>query len=194
MPEDTSAPVDRELGRELLKHRIVVLGREVRDDDANEICGRLLLLAAEDPHADIRLYINSPGGSVSAGMAIYDTMRLISCDVATVAMGFAASMAQVLLSSGTPGKRFALPNARVVMHQPLGGIGGSATDVRIQAEQLQFTKKLIARLTAEQTGQPLDRIVADADRDRWFTADEARDYGIVDHVMGVGAAVVGTPV
>jgi ATP-dependent Clp protease protease subunit len=194
MPDEPIGTVDRELSRELLKHRIVVLGREVRDDDANEICGRLLLLAAEDSHADIWLYINSPGGSVSAGMAIYDTMRLVSCDVATVAMGFAASMGQFLLTAGARGKRFALPNARIVMHQPLGGIGGSATDVRIQAQQMQLTKEHMARITAEMTGQPLERIMADADRDRWFSADEARDYGIVDHVMGEGVLGEDVPV
>ncbi len=183
MPEDTTAPVDRELARELLKHRIVVLGREVRDDDANELCGRILLLAAQDPQADIQLYINSPGGSVSAGFAVFDTMRLVPCDIQTVAMGFAASMAQVLLTAGTPGKRFALPHTRIVMHQPLGGIGGSTTDVRIQAEQLRQTKELMARITAEQTGQSVERITADADRDHWFTAEEAREYGLVDHVV-----------
>ncbi len=186
MPDDT-VTVDRDLARELLGHRILVLGREVRDDDANELCGRLLLLAAQDPRADIRLYINSPGGSVSAGFAIYDTMRLLPCDVQTVAMGFAASMAQVILTAGTPGKRFALPNARIVMHQPLGGIGGSTSDVRIQAEQLRLTKELVARITAEQTGQSVERVVADADRDHWFTAEQAQAYGLIDHVLGVDA-------
>jgi ATP-dependent Clp protease protease subunit len=167
----------------LLRERIILLGSEVRDDNANEICAGLLLLAAEDPHRDIWLYINSPGGSVTAGMAVYDTMQFINCDVATVAMGLAASMGQFLLSSGTPGKRYALPHARVLMHQPLGGVGGSATDIRIQAEQLLLIKRQLAQLTSEQTGQPIERIEEDADRDRWFTAEQARAYGLVDRVM-----------
>ncbi|NIJ12882.1 ATP-dependent Clp protease protease subunit [Saccharomonospora amisosensis] len=167
----------------LLTERIVFLGSEVDDQVANRICAQLLLLAAEDSERDIKFYINSPGGSVTAGMAIYDTMRLIEPDVSTWALGFAASMGQFLLSSGTPGKRFALPNARLVMHQPSAGIKGTATDIRIQADVFGAMKRHIAELTASQTGQPLERILADADRDRWFTADEARDYGFVDHVV-----------
>lgn len=167
----------------LLRERIIVLGSEVRDDNANEICGSILLLAAEDPTRDISLYINSPGGSVTAGMAVLDTMSFVQCDIVTVAMGLAGSMAQVLLTAGTKGKRFSLPHARILMHQPLGGIGGSATDIRIQAEQMILVKKQLARLNAENTGQPIERIEEDSDHDRWFTASEAKTYGLVDDVM-----------
>jgi ATP-dependent Clp protease protease subunit len=167
----------------LLNERIILLGAEVRDDNANEICAALLLLAAQDPDRDISMYINSPGGSVTAGMAIYDTMKFIKCDISTVAMGLAGSMGQFLLTSGTRGKRYALPHARIMMHQPSGGMGGSATDIRIQAEQLLLVKRQLARLTSEQTGQPIERIEADADRDRWFTAEEAKEYGLIDRVM-----------
>lgn len=167
----------------LLRERIIVLGAEVKDENANEICGSLLLLAAEDPDRDISLYINSPGGSVTAGMAVLDTMTFVQCDVMTVAMGLAGSMAQVLLTAGTKGKRFALPHARVLMHQPLGGIGGSATDIRIQAEQMMMIKKQLARMNAENTGQTIERIEEDSDRDRWFSAAEAKEYGLVDDVM-----------
>ncbi|MEU4226514.1 ATP-dependent Clp protease proteolytic subunit [Nonomuraea sp. NPDC026600] len=171
-----------QLGQRLLKERILVLGQEVDDEICNRLCGELLLLAAEDPHRDITLYINSPGGSVTAGMALYDMMQFVPCDVATVAMGFAASMGQLLLCAGTPGKRYALPNARIVMHQPLGGIGGSASDIQIQAENLLYTKRRLAEITAQHTGRPLEQIQADSDRDRWFTAQEALDYGFVDHL------------
>jgi ATP-dependent Clp protease, protease subunit len=167
----------------LLEERIIVLGSEVRDDNANEICGALLLLAAQSEERDIWLYINSPGGSVTAGMAVYDTMQFIKCDISTVVMGLAASMGQFLLSAGTKGKRYALPHARVMMHQPSGGMGGSATDIKIQAEQLLLVKRQLAELTADHTGQPVEQIEADADRDRWFTAEQAREYGLVDHVM-----------
>jgi ATP-dependent Clp protease protease subunit len=167
----------------LLRERIVFLGSEVDDDIANRITAQLLLLAAEDPEKEITFYINSPGGSVTAGMAIYDTMQLIEPDVATWAMGMAASMGQFLLSSGTPGKRYALPHARIMMHQPSGGVAGTASDIAIRAEILGKWKLEMASLTAEQTGQTVERITADADRDRWFTADEARDYGFVDHVV-----------
>ncbi|MFE3450135.1 ClpP family protease [Nonomuraea sp. NPDC059194] len=181
---ETSRPAwPEQLGQRLLKERIIVLGQEVDDDICNRLCGELLLLAAEDPVSDVTLYINSPGGSISAGMALYDMMQFVPCDVATVAMGFAASMGQFLLSGGTPGKRYALPHARVVMHQPLGGIGGTATDIQIQAENLLYTKRLMAELIAQHTGQPLERIQEDSDRDRWFTAQEAKDYGFVDHVI-----------
>jgi ATP-dependent Clp protease, protease subunit len=173
-----------QLNQRLLKERIVVLGQEVDDDICNRLCGELLLLAAEDPKRDITLYINSPGGSVQAGMALYDMMQFIPCDVATVAMGFAASMGQLLLTAGAKGKRYALPNARIVMHQPLGGIGGSATDIQIQAENMVYTKRRMAEIIAHHTGQPLERIQADSDRDRWFTAQEALEYGIVDHISG----------
>lgn len=175
----------------LLRERIVFLGSEVRDDNANLICAQLLLLAAEEPKRDIYFYINSPGGSISAGLAIFDTMAFIENDVATVAMGLAASMGQFLLSAGTRGKRYALPHARVVMHQPLGGIGGTASDIKIQAEQMIYTKNKMAELNALHTGQSIERITADSDRDRWFTAQEALEYGFVDHVVATAAMVSG---
>jgi ATP-dependent Clp protease protease subunit len=168
----------------LLEERIVFLGREVDDEIANRISAQLLLLSAQDPDRDITLYINSPGGSVTAGMAIYDTMQLITPNVATWAVGFAASMGQFLLSAGTPGKRFALPHARILMHQPSAGVGGNATDVAIRAGVFGQMKREIAELTARHTRQSVETIAADADRDRWFTAQEARDYGLVDHVAG----------
>ncbi|WP_253777097.1 ATP-dependent Clp protease proteolytic subunit [Goodfellowiella coeruleoviolacea] len=167
----------------LLRERIVFLGSEVDDDVANRITAQLLLLAAEDPTKDITFYINSPGGSVTAGLAIYDTMQLIEPDVSTWALGFSASMGQFLLTAGTPGKRYALPHTRILMHQPSGGIGGQASDIVIRAEALVKMKQEIARITAERTGQTVERITADADRDRWFTAEEAREYGLVDHVV-----------
>jgi len=167
----------------LLHQRIIVLGQEVDDVIANKICAELLLLSAEDPHRDIALYINSPGGSVTAGLAIYDTMRLIPNDVSTLAMGLAASMGQFLLSAGTPGKRYALPHSRILMHQGSAGIGGSAIDIEIQAENLEHTKNVMMRLIAEHTGQPVERVEQDARRDRWFTAEEARAYGFVDQVL-----------
>ena len=175
----------------LLKDRIIWLGSEVRDENANEIAAKLLLLAAEDPKRDIYLYINSPGGSITAGMAIYDTMQYIQPDVATVAMGLAASMGQFLLSSGAPGKRFATPHARVMMHQPSGGIGGTATDVRINAELILHMKRVLADLTAQQTGKSVEQINSDADRDRWFTATEALEYGFIDHVVTHAGSVPG---
>jgi ATP-dependent Clp protease protease subunit len=155
---------------------------EVNDESAQRVCSQLLLLAAEDPHADISLYINSPGGSVSAGLAIYDTMRLIPNDVATVATGFAASMGQVLLTVGSPGKRYALPNARIMMHQPSAGIGGTTADIAIQAENLEHMKRVIERINAERTGQSRETIERDSDRDRWFTAEQALEYGMVDTI------------
>ena len=167
----------------LLQERIVVLGSEVNDDIANRITAQLLLLSAEDSESDIRFYINSPGGSVTAGFAIYDTMQLIQPDVATYAMGLAASMGQFLLSSGTPGKRYSLPHARILMHQPSAGVGGTASDIAIQAEVFGKWKKELAKITADQTGQTVEQITADGDRDRWFTASEAKDYGFVDHVL-----------
>ena len=169
---------------QLMGDRIVFLGSEVTDEVANRVIAQLLLLSADDPVKDITFYINSPGGSVTAGMAIYDTMRLVKPDVSTWGLGFVASMGQFLLSSGTPGKRYLLPNARVVMHQPSAGIGGVATDIAIQAEVFATMKRRIAELTARQTGQPLERITADADRDRWFDAEQALAYGFVDHVVG----------
>ncbi|GAA1622728.1 ATP-dependent Clp protease proteolytic subunit [Georgenia ruanii] len=175
----------------LLKERIIWLGSEVRDDNANTICGQMMLLAAEDPEKDIYLYINSPGGSITAGMAIYDTMQYIQPDVVTVAMGMAASMGQFLLSSGTKGKRYITPHARVLMHQPSGGIGGTATDIRINAELILHMKRTLAELTAAQTGKTVEQINKDADRDRWFTAAEALEYGFVDHVVETSAGVPG---
>ncbi|MFJ9457419.1 ClpP family protease [Kitasatospora sp. NPDC101447] len=174
---------DDQLAAQLLAQRIVLLGTQVDDVSANRVCAQLLLLSAEDPHTDICLYINSPGGSVTAGLAIYDTMRLLPNDVSTLAMGFAASMGQFLLAVGAPGKRFALPNARIMMHQPSAGIGGSAADIVIQAQNLQYTKKAIERITAEHTGQSEETIARDGDRDRWFTAEQAKEYGIVDRVV-----------
>ncbi|MEV5299294.1 ClpP family protease [Amycolatopsis methanolica] len=167
----------------LLQERIVVLGSEVNDEVANRITAQLLLLSAEDSESDIRFYINSPGGSVTAGFAIYDTMQLIEPDVATYAMGLAASMGQFLLSSGAPGKRYSLPHARILMHQPSAGVGGTASDIAIQAEVFGKWKQELARITAEQTGQSVEQIIRDGDRDRWFTAEEAREYGFVDHVL-----------
>lgn len=175
--------LDDHIFHRLLKERIIWLGSEVRDDNANAICAQMMLLAAEDPERDIWLYINSPGGSVTAGMAIYDTMQYIRPDVGTVAMGMAASMGQFLLSSGAKGKRYATPHARILMHQPLGGIGGTATDIKIQAELILHMKKQMAELTAEQTGKSLEQILKDNDRDHWFTADEALDYGFIDKVI-----------
>jgi ATP-dependent Clp protease, protease subunit len=176
------AGLDDHIYNRLLKERIIFLGSEVRDDNANAICAQLLLLAAEDPEKDIWLYINSPGGSVTAGMAIFDTMQWVPNDVATVAMGLAASMGQFLLSAGARGKRYATPHARVMMHQPSGGIGGTASDIKIQAEQMLHIKKQMAALIAEHTGQQVEQIEKDSDRDRWFTAEEAKEYGFVDHV------------
>ena len=159
------------------------LGGEVRDDNANAICAQLLLLAAEDPERDIYLYINSPGGSVTAGMAIYDTMQYVKPDVVTVGMGLAASMAQFLLTAGAPGKRYITPHARVLLHQPLGGAGGSATDIRINADLILGMKKELAQITASRTGKSVEQVEADGDRDHWFTAQEALEYGFVDQVI-----------
>jgi ATP-dependent Clp protease protease subunit len=176
------AGLDDHIYNRLLKERIIFLGSEVRDDNANIICAQLLLLTAEDPQKDIWLYINSPGGSVTAGMAIFDTMQWVPNDVATVAMGLAASMGQFLLSAGAPGKRYATPHARVMMHQPSGGIGGTASDIKIQAQQMLHIKKQMSELIAAHTGQTVEQIELDSDRDRWFTAEEAMTYGFVDHV------------
>ncbi|SDP48732.1 ATP-dependent Clp protease, protease subunit [Nakamurella panacisegetis] len=167
----------------LLRERIIILGSEVRDTNANEITAQLLLLAAEDPEKDITLYINSPGGSVTAGMAIYDTMMLIEPDVATTAMGLAASMGQFLLTAGAPGKRAALPHARILMHQPSAGVGGTSSDIAIQADMLNKSKLEMAELIAQHTGQTVERITLDSDRDRWFTAQEALEYGFIDKVV-----------
>jgi len=182
-PAPTGPGFDDSVYQRLLRERIIFLGSVVEDQVANAICAQMLLLAAEDPDKDIYLYINSPGGSVSAGMAIYDTMQFVKNDVATVAMGLAASMGQFLLCAGAEGKRYATPHARIMMHQPSGGIGGTASDIKIQAEQMLYTKKKMAELIAQHTGQTLETISNDSDRDRWFTADEAKEYGFVDHVV-----------
>jgi ATP-dependent Clp protease protease subunit len=176
-------PGSEDIFQKLLKERIVFLGSVVDDASANVIAAQLLMLSAEDSQADIYLYINSPGGSISAGMAIYDVMQFISNDVTTVAMGLAASMGQFLLCAGTAGKRYALPNSKIMMHQPSGGVGGTATDIQIQAEQMEHTKKKMADLIAFHTGQKTKTIENDSDRDRWFTAEQALEYGFVDHVV-----------
>ena len=197
-----NTPVARSVGSEpfglgdqiysrLLRERIIFLAGEVRDEMANAICAQMLLLAAEDSTKDIYLYINSPGGSVTAGMAIYDTMHYIKNDVATVAMGMAASMGQFLLTAGAPGKRYATPNARILMHQPLGGIGGTATDIRIQAEQMAITNQTMSELNAKHTGQPLEKIIADSDRDNWFNAKDALAYGFIDHIASNEGQIAG---
>jgi ATP-dependent Clp protease, protease subunit len=180
---------DDAIYQRLLKERIVFLGSEVRDQNANAICAQMLLLNAEDPEADIFLYINSPGGSVDAGMAIYDTMNYISNDVATVGMGLAASMGQFLLCAGAKGKRYALPHARIMMHQPSGGMGGSASDIKIQAQQSLHIKQVLFDLIAQHTGQPLEQVERDADRDRWFTAEQALEYGFIDKVVASAGQV-----
>jgi ATP-dependent Clp protease protease subunit len=179
----TAVGLDEQLISRLMFQRIVLLGTEVDDAVANRLCAQLLLLSAEDPRGDISLYINSPGGSVSAGLAIYDTMRLIPNDVSTLALGLAGSMAQFLLCAGTAGKRFSLPHAQVLMHQGSAGFGGTAADIEIYAEQLGRTGATMMRLISEHTGQPLERVEHDSLRDRWFSAGEARDYGIVDHIV-----------
>ncbi|MEI6868097.1 MAG: ATP-dependent Clp protease proteolytic subunit [Actinomycetes bacterium] len=184
--------LDDQVYQRLLRERIIFMGGQVEDGMANAIAAQMLLLAAEDQEKDIYLYINSPGGSVSAGMAIYDTMQYIKNDVATVAMGLAASMGQFLLCAGAAGKRYALPNARILMHQPLGGIGGTATEIKIQAEQMSFTKRKMAELIAFHSGQSIETITADSDRDRWFDAEEAKSYGLVDHVVRSAAQVSGS--
>jgi ATP-dependent Clp protease, protease subunit len=191
-PQPGPMAYDDSVFQRLLKERIIFLGSPVEDTVANLICAQMLLLAAEDPDRDIYLYINSPGGSISAGMAIYDTMQFVRNDVATVAMGLAASMGQFLLSSGAPGKRYSLPHARIMMHQPSGGIGGTASDIKIQAEQMLYIKKQMAKLIAEQTGRTVEQIESDSDRDRWFSADEAKDYGFIDHVVQRAADVTGS--
>lgn len=182
--ESPAAPLDDQIAVRLLHSRIVVLGSQVDDAVANRVCAQLLLLAEEDTERDILLCINSPGGSVTAGMAVYDMMRFIPNDVATLAMGFAASMGQFLLCTGTAGKRYSLPHARIMMHQPSGGLGGTAADIAIQAENLVYTKELMQRLIAEHTGQNVATVTADQQRDRWFTAEQAEEYGFVDRIVG----------
>jgi ATP-dependent Clp protease, protease subunit len=175
----------------LLRDRIIWLGSEVRDDNANEIAAKLLLLAAEDPKKDIYLYINSPGGSITAGMAIYDTMQFVPNDIVTVGIGMAASMGQLLLTAGTKGKRYITPNARVLLHQPHGGFGGTSSDIQTQAALILDMKKRLAEITAAQTGKSVEQVNADGDRDRWFSAEEALEYGFVDHIRDSATDVVG---
>ena len=186
----TSGNMNDAVYQALLANRIVFLGSEVRDENANAICAQMLLLNAEDPVKDIFLYINSPGGSTDSGMAIFDTMQWISNDVATVAIGLAASMSQFLLSAGARGKRYALPHSRIMMHQPSGGLGGTASDIRIQAEQSIHIKKTMSQLIAQHTGQTVEQIEADSDRDRWFTAEEAQAYGFIDHVFERASQII----
>jgi len=179
------AALDRsgDVYQQLLRERIVFLGSEVNQASANLICAQLLLLAAEDPERDISFIINSPGGSIYDGLAIYDTMQYVSCDVSTITIGMAASMGQFLLCAGARGKRFALPHARILMHQPLAQMQGQAADIAIQAEQIMYLKRQLAERIAFHTGQPVERIQADSERDRWFTADEAKEYGFIDEVI-----------
>lgn len=176
----------------LLQERIIFLGSQVDDEMANRLCAQILLLSAEDPTRDISLYINSPGGSITSGMAIFDTMTYAECDVATYAMGLAASMGQFLLAAGSQGKRYALPHARIMMHQPSAGIGGSAADIAIQAEQFAETKREMNELNALHTGKSVDQVTRDADRDRWFNAQQALEYGFVDHVISRAKDAGGT--
>ena len=187
------SPGDRtpDIWNRLLRERIVFLGTQVDQTSANLVCAQLLLLEAEDTEKDIALYINSPGGSVTDGLAIYDTMQYVTCDVATICVGLAASMGQFLLCAGAPGKRYALPHSRILMHQPSGQMQGQAADIAIQAEQIVYLKRMMAERIAAHTGQPVERIEADSDRDRWFTADEAKDYGFIDQVIArsVSAAI-----
>jgi len=190
-PQPGGMGLDDQVYNRLLRERIIFLGSVVEDANANAICAQLLLLAADDPDKDIWLYINSPGGSVSAGMAVYDTMQWVTNDVATVSMGMAASMGQFLLCAGTPGKRYALPHSKIMMHQPSGGLGGTASDIKIQAEQMLHTKRQMAELIASHTGQTVEQINRDSDRDRWFNAQEAKEYGLVDEVVASARQVAG---
>lgn len=181
--ETSGGAFDDQLAARLLRSRIVLLGTQVDETSANRVCAQILLLADEDPRKDITLAVNSPGGSVSAGLAIYDVMNFVPNDVSTLVMGFAASMGQFLACVGAPGKRYSLPHARIMMHQPSGGLGGTAADIAIQAENLAHTKQTMVRLIARHTGQTEETISRDQHRDAWFTAQEAREYGFVDHVV-----------
>src|SRR6187401_1513087 len=183
LAQNTLVNPSSEIYNRLLKDRIIILGTDVNDDIANIICAQMLYLEGEDSAKDIWLYVNSPGGSVTAGMAIYDTMQFVGCDVATVCLGLAASMGQFLLTAGAAGKRYTLPNARIMMHQPLAGLRGQAADIALQAEQLRYTKQRMAELIAEHSGQTVEQIRADSERDRWFTANGAKEYGLVDKVI-----------
>jgi ATP-dependent Clp protease, protease subunit len=175
----------------LLKERIIFIGSAIEETVANLVCAQLLLLSAEDHERDIHIYINSPGGSVTDGLAIYDTMQFVSCDVRTTCVGLAASMGQFLLCAGAPGKRYALPHSRILMHQPSGQMQGQAADIAIQAEQIVYLKRMMAERIAFHTGQTVERIEADSDRDRWFTADEAKEYGFIDQVIEHASTKVG---
>jgi ATP-dependent Clp protease, protease subunit len=179
----------------LLDERIIFLGSQVDDDVANQLCAQMLLLAADDARRDIHLYINSPGGSVSAGMAVFDTMRFVDCDVAAYAFGMAASMGQFLLTAATPGKRFALPHTRIMMHQASAGVGGTESDIAIQADMLRRLKREINELQAQHSGRPVEQIERDSDRDRWFTSEEALEYGLIDEVVAsaAGLPIAGVP-
>jgi len=187
--QDPSVAAD--VYQRLLKERIIFIGSAIDQSTANTVCAQLILLEAENPERDISLYINSPGGSVTDGLAIYDTMQYVRPDVSTICVGLAASMGQFLLCAGAPGKRFALPHSRILMHQPSGAMQGQAADIAIQAEQIVYLKRMMAERIAFHTGQPVERIEADSDRDRWFTAEEAREYGFIDHVIDRSAAQVG---
>ncbi|UFN43235.1 ClpP family protease [Nocardioides okcheonensis] len=183
MSTHTTERIEDELVRRLMHERIVVLGEELQERNGNRLMHQLLLLSADDPRADISLWVNSPGGSVSAMLAIHDVMRLIPNDVSTVAMGMAASAGQFLLSAGTPGKRYVLPHARVLLHQGSAGIGGTAVDIELQAEDLRQTRDTVLGLIAEHTGQDRDTVERDSRRDRWFSAEQALAYGFVDHLI-----------
>jgi len=187
--QDQSVAMD--VYQRLLKERIIFIGSAIDQNTANTVCAQLILLEAEDAERDISLYINSPGGSVTDGLAIYDTMQYVRPDVSTICVGLAASMGQFLLCAGAPGKRFALPHSRILMHQPSGAMQGQAADIAIQAEQIVYLKRMMAERIAFHTGQPVERIEADSDRDRWFTAEEAREYGFIDHVIDRSTAQVG---
>jgi ATP-dependent Clp protease protease subunit len=190
--EGAGGRFDDMLAARLLRSRVVLLGTQVDEDSANRVCAQILLLADEDPRRDITLAINSPGGSVHAGMAVYDTMHFVPNDVSTLVMGFAASMGQFLACAGAPGKRYSLPHARIMMHQPSGGLGGTAADIAIQAENLAYTKRTMVRLIAEHTGQTEETITADQHRDAWFTAEEAKEYGFIDRVVASAAQIEGS--
>ncbi len=190
----TVATLPPTIADRLFEQRILVLGEAVDDESANRLVAQLLLLSADDPRSDICLHINSPGGSVTAGLAVYDTMQLIPNDVATVAVGFAASMGQILLCAGAPGKRYALPNAQVVMHEGSAGLGGAAADVEIQAENLRATLDRMRTIIARHTGHTPEEVVRDVGRDRWFDAEAALEYGFVDHIVtSVDEIVPGRP-
>lgn len=181
---DTKAPMfDHRLRERFLSQRVLVLDGVLDDDNGTVLATQLLALASEDPRKDIAMWIHSPGGSVPAMLAIRDVMRLIPCEVATLALGLACSAGQFLLSAGTPGKRFALPHARILMHQGSAGIGGSAVEVEVQADDLRHTRDTVLGIIAADTGQPIERIFADSLHDRWFTAEQARDYGFIDHIV-----------